>query len=55
MASEPVPERVTTWGVPAALSFKVIAPLLKPVAVGVNVTLILQLVPGATVEPHVLV
>jgi hypothetical protein len=46
-----VPLREITWGVPAALSVIVTAPLRGPVAVGVNVTLIVQLAPAATVLP----
>jgi len=40
----PVPVKVTDCGVFGALSVIVIAPLRVPVAVGVNVTLIVQLV-----------
>ena len=42
-------------GLPAALSVIVTAPVRVPVAVGVNLTLILQLDPTVTDEPHVLV
>lgn len=42
-------------GLPAALSVIVTAPLRVPVAVGVNLTLILQLDPTVTDEPHVVV
>src|SRR5580700_2474573 len=38
----PVPDRVSICGLPLALSVIVIAPFLAPVAVGVNVTLIVQ-------------
>ena len=38
----PVPVKVTICGLPPALSVIVIAPLLVPVVVGVNVTLIVQ-------------
>ena len=51
----PVPERVTLWGLPVALSVTVIAPVRVPVAVGVNVTLIAQLAPAATETPQLFV
>jgi hypothetical protein len=51
----PVPVRVTTCGLPAALSVIVIVPGWLPVAVGVNVTLIVQFPPAATEAPQVLV
>ena len=51
----PVPVRLTMCGLPAALSVIVTAPVRIPVALGVNLTLILQLDPAATDEPHVLV
>jgi hypothetical protein len=38
----PVPERATARGLPAALSVTVIAPVLVPCAVGVNVTFMVQ-------------
>jgi len=38
----PVPERVTVWGLPVALSVTVIVPGWLPAAVGVKVTLIVQ-------------
>ena len=38
----PVPVRLTTWGLPTALSVMVMLPDCVPVAVGVNVTLIEQ-------------
>jgi hypothetical protein len=44
----PVPDRLTDCGLPAALSVSTTAPVLVPVAVGVNVTLMAQLVPAAT-------
>src|SRR5438093_2063697 len=52
---KPVPERVTTCGVPGALSTSVRAPTLWPTALGVNVTLTVQLEPTATGPLHVLV
>jgi hypothetical protein len=47
--SVPVPERDTAWGLLAALSAIVIAPALAPVAVGVKLMLMVQLVPAARV------
>src|SRR2546427_767195 len=52
---KPVPERVTTCGVPGALSTRVRAPRLWPTALGANVTLTAQLEPTATGPLHVLV
>lgn len=40
--SLPVPERLTVCGLPAPLKFTVIVPVRKPMAVGVNVTLMVQ-------------
>src|ERR1700674_6125569 len=54
-AGVPVPVRLTACGLFAALSVKVIAPVRVPVAVGVNVTLIVQLPPTATKLPQVFV
>ena len=51
----PVPVRATVWGLPVALSVTVMVPGWLPVAVGVNVTLIVQFPPAATELPHVLV
>src|SRR5256712_666884 len=51
----PVPVRLTMCGLPAALSVMVIAPVRVPVAVGVKVTLMVQLAPAATEVPQVLV
>ena len=45
----PVPVSPMVWGLPAALSVIVTVPLRLPVAVGVKVTSIAQLVPGSTV------
>jgi len=36
----PLPERLTVWGLPVALSVIVIAPVRAPVTVGINTTLI---------------
>src|ERR1017187_10394036 len=51
----PVPERVTVWGDPAALSVMVTDAPRLPAAVGVNVTEMLQLPPAGTLAPQVLV
>ena len=50
-----VPVRPTVWGLPVALSLIISEAVRVPVAVGVKVTLIVQLEPAATEEPHVLV
>jgi hypothetical protein len=44
----PVPLKATTWGPPLALSVSVRLPERLPVAVGVNVTLITQLLLAET-------
>ena len=51
----PVPVRATVWGLPVALSVMVIVPGWLPVAVGVKVTVMVQLAAGATEVPQVLV
>src|SRR5437899_2408587 len=51
----PVPVRLMVCGLPAMLSVIVTAPVRMPVAVGVNVTLMVQLAPAATDVPQVLV
>jgi hypothetical protein len=54
----PVPLKVTVCVLPAApllLSVMVSEPERAPAAVGVKVTLIVQLPPAATLEPHVFV
>ena len=51
----PVPVRLTVCGLPVALSVRVTAAVRVPLAVGVKVTLIVQLAPAATELPHVLV
>ena len=51
----PVPVRELVCGEPDALSATESEPLKLPVAEGVNVTAIVQLVPGASVEPHAVV
>ena len=45
----PVPAKLTVCGLLAALSLIVIAPVSAPPAVGVNVTLIVQLAAAASV------
>ena len=54
-AATPVPVRFTTCGLPGALSVIVIVPVCVPVAVGVNVTLMVQFPLIATEAPQVLV
>jgi hypothetical protein len=51
----PVPVRLTLWGLPEALSEMLRVPLRVPVALGVKVTLIVQLTPAATEPPQLLV
>lgn len=50
-----MPVRLTTCGLPAALSVIVTAPIWVPVAVGVNLALIWQLDPAASDDLHVVV
>ena len=47
LKSEPVPVRLTICGLPCALSLTERIPLRVPEAVGVNITLMLQLEPDA--------
>jgi hypothetical protein len=54
-AETPVPVRLTVWVVGLALSVMVTAPVRVPVAVGLKVTLIVQLAPAATLEKQLLV
>jgi len=54
-APSPIPVRLTVCGLPGALSAMVTAALRDPAAAGVNVTLMLQGVPGVRLVPHVLV
>jgi hypothetical protein len=49
----PVPVRFEVCGLPTALSFTWSAPERKPVCVGLNTTLMVQLPLPARVEPHV--
>jgi hypothetical protein len=51
----PVPERLTAWGLPPALSLMLIEAARLPLAVGVKVTLTVQLAPAASELPQVLV
>lgn len=51
----PTPARVTTCGLSGASSLIVSAPFRVPPALGVNVTLIMQLAPTATESPRVFV
>src|SRR5215471_12516875 len=50
----PVPVKATVCGLVGALSLNVNVPLRTPIRVGVKVTLTVQLAPGATVVPQVL-
>src|SRR5713226_4780622 len=54
-AAAPVPVRLTDCGLPEALSAMLKLPVRVPDAVGVNVTLMLQLAPAATELPQVFV
>ena len=49
----PVPERLTVWGLPLALSAMLSAAVRVPPAAGVNHTAIVQLAPAATELPQV--
>ena len=49
----PVPLKVTVCGLPLALSVMVRVPVTVPAAVGVNVTLIVQVPPAAMPVPQV--
>ncbi len=51
----PVPVRLMVCGLPAALSVMLTEAVRVPVAVGVKVTLMVQLAPAATEVPQVLV
>lgn len=50
-----VPDRLTLCGLPVPLSVTLRAALRAPLAVGVNVTLMVQLAPAATLDPQLLV
>ena len=54
-APVPVPVKLTVCGLPAALSAMLTVAVRFPGAVGVNVTLIVQLALAATEVPQVLV
>ena len=51
----PVPDRLTDWGLPPPSSLKSSVVVRAPVAVGLNVTLTVQLAPAPKVLPQVLV
>ena len=51
----PVPERLSDWGLPVALSVMARAAARLPAAEGVKVTLIVQEAPAATLDPQLLV
>ncbi len=51
----PVPVRLTVCGLPAALSARLRDTESVPLMLGVNVTLMVQLAPTATLVPHVFV
>ena len=55
LGATPVPVRLTVCGLPVALSVTVMVPGWLPVAVGVKVTVMVQLAPAATEVPQVLV
>ncbi len=55
VAAVPVPERLTVWGLPLALSAMLSEAVQLPLADGVKVTLIVQLAPAATELPQLLV
>ena len=55
MTSVPTPEAAIVCGLPEALSVTLNVPVLVPIAVGVNVIVMLQLAPAATLVPQVLV
>lgn len=51
----PFPERLTDWGLPAALSVTARAAPRLPAAAGVKVTLMVQFEPAAKARPQLLV
>jgi hypothetical protein len=53
--SAAVPVKLIVWGLPLALSVMVSEALRDPVAVGVNVTMIVQLAPAKTLLPQLFV
>ena len=52
-SKNPVPVKLTVWGLFAAASVKVIVPVLVPPAPGANVTLTVHAAPTARLLPHV--
>jgi hypothetical protein len=54
-AAPPVPLRVTICGLPGALSEMLSVPLRVPLPVGIRITLIVQLLPAATLVPQLFV
>ncbi len=54
-ARTPVPESATVWGLLGSLSTMLKVPVRAPVAVGVNVTLTVQVVSEGTLVPQLLV
>jgi hypothetical protein len=52
--ASPVPVSLTSCGLVPALSLKVSAPVTAPRALGLNVTLTVQLLPAARVLPQLL-
>ena len=55
VAAAPVPDRLTICGLGLALSAMFSEAVRAPDAVGLKITLIVQLAPAATVLPHVFV
>ena len=53
-AAAPVPERLTVWGLPLALSATLRVAARAPPAEGVKVTVIVQCAPAATELPQLL-
>ena len=51
----PAPVRLTVWGLLLALSATVTVAVMLPVVVGLNVTLMVQLLPAASEAPQLLV
>ena len=54
MMDAPVPERLTDWGLPVALSVMARAAVRLPLAAGLKVTLMVQLEPAARLDPQLL-
>ena len=55
LKSEPVPDKATDCGLPAALSLTIRDPVRLPLAVGKNAILIVQREPASRLLGHVLV